>query len=131
MSFLLALGSGMIAQSISLLAQNLLVFYIDATLLILLAIGLSSALGQNRMAVILAAILGFLATTLLIWAITLLDSRFSSFAGLQILALIPLAVAISRSNLLVRDDPLSLDDQPHSSHKLKKFAEENFAKKDS
>lgn len=130
-SFVLAVFSGLVAQSLSLLAQNLLVFYISAALLSVLAIGISSALGQNRRAVIIASIVGFVAAAAFVWAITILESRFRSFLGLQILALIPVAAAISRSNLLVRDDSLSLDDRPHSSQRLKKFADENFEKQNS
>ncbi|MFO0939782.1 MAG: hypothetical protein U0930_03355 [Pirellulales bacterium] len=127
-SLLLAVGSGMVAQSFSLLAQNLLVFYINAALLTALAIGISSVLGQNRIAVVVASLVGFATVSLLVWAIVLMESRFGTFAGLQILAQIPVAAAISRSNLLVRDEPFALEDQPHSSHKLKQFADENFAK---
>ena len=123
--------SGLMAQSFSLLAQNLLVFYINAALILTMAIGISSALGQNRLAVIVASACGFVAASFLVWGVTLFETRFRSFAGLQILAQIPIVFAISRSNLLIREEKLSLDDQPHSSQRLKEFAEENFAKHDS
>ncbi len=124
--------SGLVAQSFSLLAQNLLVFYIGAALILGLAIGISTALGQNRIAVIVASVCGFVAASLLVWAITILESRFRSFAGLQILAQIPVCFAISRSNLLVREEQhISLEDQPHSSQRLKEYADQNFPKHNS